>query len=447
MLMFVALEMTLFFNRSIKTAKDMKQLYLAIWALLVLACGKNEKALHITLTNPSDTVRVDESFVIRREQLNIDESSELVPVLMDESNNFIPCQYDDVDGDGRWDELAFVCDLPSMVRLNLKIDWVNPKKYPVFPYRTNIRYGKMITPGNIKELKTDVHGSEGLPRGEGYPYQMDGPAWENDKVGFRHYFDGRNNRDVFGKLLPAMVLDTVGITVDGMPGDTYNVMRNWGRDILMVGRSLGVGGIAMQLPDTLIRLGVLPEQTVDNVDSTRYTLITKGTVRSMFKLNYYGWKVGECKIDLQEIITIWAGKYGYESLVTTNALPQNARLVTGLVTLENEKPQVSRLHSDKYLSMNTHDLQANKKEWYLGLGLVLPVSNVDTLFEASSLNSNIRNTWCAGLKPDLNGEYRYRVYAAWEMSDKRFINRDFYLGMINDYIERLCNPVLMEITP
>lgn len=142
MLMFVALEMTLFFNRSIKTAKDMKQLYLAIWALLVLACGKNEKALHITLTNPSDTVRVDESFVIRREQLNIDESSELVPVLMDESNNFIPCQYDDVDGDGRWDELAFVCDLPSMVRLNLKIDWVNPKKYPVFPYRTNIRYGK-----------------------------------------------------------------------------------------------------------------------------------------------------------------------------------------------------------------------------------------------------------------------------------------------------------------
>ena len=68
MLMFVALEMTLFFNHSIKTAKDMKQLYLAIWALLVFACGKNEKALHITLTNPSDTVRVDESLVIRREQ-------------------------------------------------------------------------------------------------------------------------------------------------------------------------------------------------------------------------------------------------------------------------------------------------------------------------------------------------------------------------------------------
>ena len=423
----------------------MKQLCLVVWSLLAFACGKGPSPLHIVLRNPSEVVRNDEAFVLDRKQLHVNEDCLQVPVLTDDSGEFVPCQYDDLNGDGCWDVLAFVCDLSPSAQIHLRVNWVCPEKYPTFLHRTNVRYGKMITPGKIRELKTDLHGRENLPRGEGYPYQLDGPAWENDKVAFRHYFDGRNNRDVFGKLLPAMVLDTVGITSAGVPGDTYNVMRDWGRDILIVGRSLGLGGVAMQLPDTLIRLGVLPEQVVDNVDSTRYTLITKGPVRSMFKLNYYGWQIGDSKVDLQEEITIWAGKYGYESLITTSALPQDARLVTGLVTIENEQPQVRKLHSEKYLSMNTHDRQACNKQWYLGLGLVLPVVNVDTLFEASQQKANIQSTWCVGLKPDANGEYRYNAYAGWEMSDLRFRDRSFYLNMIDNDVSRMCVPVEIEI--
>lgn len=425
--------------------REVKQLCLMLLSILIFSCGKERKPLQITLFNPSDTIRSDEAFVLDRKQLNADDDRISVPVLTDESGKFVPCQYDDLDGDGCWDVLAFVYDLSPSAQLRLKVNWTYPEKCPVFPYRTNVRYGKMVAAGDIQALKTDVHYREDLARGEGYPYQLDGPAWENDKVGFRHYFDGRNNRDVFGKLLPAMVLDTVGITSTGVPGDTYNVMRDWGRDILIVGRSLGLGGIAMQLPDTLIRLGILPEQTVDNVDSTRYTLITKGPVRSMFKLSYYGWQVGEAKVDLEEVITIWAGKYGYESSITTSKLPPKARLVTGLVDIENEQPQVRKEHAGKYLSMNTHDRQANRKEWYLGLGLVIPATNVDTLFEASQLNSNIRSTWCVGLKPDLNGKYSYNAYAAWEMNDLRFRDRNFYLNMIDHYVSRMCTPAKVEI--
>lgn len=430
-----------------KMMKYMKQLHLVFLTVLVLSCGKSPRTLHLTLTNPSDTVRIDEAFVLSREQLCIDNHCQLVPVIKDELGKFIPCQYDDLDDDGSWDAFAFVCDLLPLSQVRLQIDWVSSEKYPSFLSRTNVRYGKMISPRSIVELKTDWHDGRNLPRGEGYPYQLDGPAWENDKVGFRHYFDGRNNRDVFGKLLPAMVLDTVGITLEGVPGDTYNVMRNWGRDILIVGRSLGLGGIALQLPDTLLRLGVLSEQTVDNVDSTRYTLIAEGPVRSMLKLNYHGWKVGESKVDLQEIITIWAGKYGYESQITTSRLPENAFLVTGLVNIENEQTEVTQKYCNKYLSMSTHDLQANRKTWYLGLSLILPAANVDSLFEAPRENSNIMNTWCVRMKPDAAGEYRYNAYAAWEMSDQRFCSRDFYLKMIDGYAEAMCRPVKMEIAP
>lgn len=37
-----------------------------------------------------------------------------------------------------------------------------------------------------------------------YPFQMDGPARENDKGGFRLYFDGRNAKDMFAKRQPKL---------------------------------------------------------------------------------------------------------------------------------------------------------------------------------------------------------------------------------------------------
>ncbi len=42
-------------------------------------------------------------------------------------------------------------------------------------------------------------------------YQMEGPAWENDLVGFRNYLDQRNGMDIFGKIESRMVLDSVGV--------------------------------------------------------------------------------------------------------------------------------------------------------------------------------------------------------------------------------------------
>ena len=63
-------------------------------------------------------------------------------------------------------------------------------------------------------------------------------------MGFRHYFDGRNCRDVFGKRIPDLVLDTVGIRPDGTPGDTYHVLRPWGRDIMSAANSFGASMFA-----------------------------------------------------------------------------------------------------------------------------------------------------------------------------------------------------------
>lgn len=414
-----------------------------IVALILSGCNTSGRISSFSLENPLLKERVDEAFVLDRAQLN--PTNEEVPLMIDPMGNPVSCQLDDLDGDGEWDQLAFVYSFKPSEKVRLQVRWVQKENYPVFTTRTNIRFGKMTSPGVIEELKTDSHGKYNLPRGPHmYPYQMDGPAWENDKMGFRHYFDGRNSRDVFGKRVPDMVLDTVGILPDRTPGDTYHVLAKWGRDIMSAGNSFGLGGLAILTPDSLVRMGVPAHLTEDVINSTRYTLITEGPIRSVFRLNYYGWDVNGQKIDIEEEVTIWAGKYGYENKVTTTALAEGSCLVTGIVANFNDMPFREEVYDHRLLSMLTHDKQTYNKEYYFGMGLILPLENVIETFHTPNADDDIIKTWCVKMKPTTGNTYKFHVYAAWELGDPVFQNRDAFVALIDKYAEEINHPVIMQ---
>ena len=44
--------------------------------------------------------------------------------------------------------------------------------------------------------------------------------------------------------------ENVGINADGAVEDNYHVMADWGRDILAVGNSVGLGGYALIAGDS-----------------------------------------------------------------------------------------------------------------------------------------------------------------------------------------------------
>ncbi|MDR0844210.1 MAG: DUF4861 domain-containing protein, partial [Tannerella sp.] len=354
-------------------------------------------------------------------------------------------QQDDLDGDGRWDELAFVYTLKPNQKASLKVKWIAKENAPVYPRRTNVRYGKMTAPGKIVELYSDAHGKYNLPRGEGYPYQMDGVTWENDRMGFRHYFDGRNCRDVFGKRVGDMVLDTVGIKPDGYPGDTYHVLADWGRDIMSAANSFGLGGLAILSQDSLIRMGVVIEKRTDNVDSTSYELVVEGPVRSIFRLQFRGWEVRNAKINVYETVTIWAGKYGYENRIETDGLPPQSTLVTGIVRNFNDNALVEKKIDNGCTIMMTHDKQTYNKEWYMGMALLIPEVNVIETFDTPDKGEGIIATWCIKLKPDGNNRIHYNTYAAWELQDRRFTQSRFFFDLIEREAAKFNHPVKMTI--
>jgi hypothetical protein len=412
---------------------------------MAACCACHPSATLIRLENPLVLERPDEAFVLTYDQLP-NPGDGTLPLVCDEDGNPVASQTDDLDGDGRWDELAFVYTLSPRQKTDLRITWVDRADYPVFKERTSVRYGKMTSPGKIEALTSDVHDKYNLPRGKGYPYQMDGVAWENDKMGFRHYYDGRNCRDVFGKRVPDMVLDTVGIGTDGCPGDTYHVLGDWGRDIMSAGGSFGLGALAMQSQGSLIRSGILQEDRTDIIDSTCYELITEGPVRSVFRMRFRGWEVRDHKVDVTETTTIWAGKYGYENVIETGALPAGDTLVTGIVHSFNDNALVEKKIGDRIVMM-THDRQSYDKEWYMGMALIVPQENGFETFDTpdTGAGADIIKTWCVKLKPGTDGKIRFNVYAAWELQDPRFTQADFFFRLMEEEAERQADPVKITI--
>ncbi|MDR2139312.1 MAG: DUF4861 domain-containing protein [Tannerella sp.] len=414
---------------------------------MAACCACHPTATLVRLENPLALERPDEAFVITHGQLQ-DPGNGAVPLVCDEGGVPVPSQLDDLDGDGRWDELAFVYTLSPHQKVDLRIAWIDRAGYPVFKERTSVRYGKMTSPAKIEPLTSDVHGKYNLPRGKGYPYQMDGVAWENDKMGFRHYYDGRNSRDVFGKRVPDMVLDTVGIGADGCPGDTYHVLSDWGRDIMSAGGSFGLGALAMLSQGKLIRSGILQEDRTDIIDSTYYDLLAEGPVRSVFRMRFRGWEVRDHQVDVTETTTIRAGKYGYENVIEVGALPAGDTLVTGIVRSFNDRAPVEKKIGDRIVMM-THDRQSYDKEWYMGMALIIPQENCIETFDTpdAGTGADIIRTWCVKLKPGADGKIRFGVYAAWELQDTRFTQADFFFRLIEEEAERLADPVKMTLLP
>ena len=186
-------------------------------AVLSIACKKNE--LVIVLTNDTSVERVDEAVTISRADLEKQIgkiSMGFVPMLFADGGEVIPSQVDDLNGDGEWDELFMLVNLPADAAANFKVSLVKAGKLPEFTQRSNAWLASPQEDGSYSEVK-NIERPKITRENHGQTkkyFQFEGPGWENDRVGFRNYFDERNGMDIFGKTTPEMVLQNVGVNED-----------------------------------------------------------------------------------------------------------------------------------------------------------------------------------------------------------------------------------------
>lgn len=402
---------------------------------LVVSCSSRSEIL-LQVSNPLDQSREDATILLSRGEISnwMEIPGGTVPLLMDENRDPLPSQTDDVNGDGQWDELFALIDLPAKGQKKVVLQFIPPGDYPEFESRTNLRLGDASKPG-YPELETASR-LEGVSY-QNYSgrteaaYQMEGPAWENDRVGFRNYMDQRNGMDIFGKLTQEMVLDSVG--VKGKP--SYHESAEWGMDVLKVGTSLGAGAIGYQYNDTIYRVG-------DN-GSGSYQVVFEGTQRSRFNLSFANWKVEDSALDVIHQIEIAGGRRYYQGTVTYSGSELALDLVTGIVNMKSEELHVMELGAH-HTALVTHDLQSEDTT-LLAMAIMIPRDYLLEYGETEESGDGIIQTYYAILDAGAGEPVPYRFYALWEKEDPRWASFDNVTGYLKNEAARWTQSVIIEV--
>lgn len=382
-----------------------------------------QKASSFTARNATKWSRTDELLVLPRsfiENKVKPEANEFV--MVKKGGTPLLVQYDDLNNDGVWDEAAFLYTFKpnETVRFSLEVS-DKPAKVKAL-VRAHVRHRHRLADNSFgKTVLLDTMPRNNQPTDftkQKLPnYLTEGPAWENDKVGFRKYFDVRNANDIWGKSTDAMVLDRVGVN----PDSSYHQRSWWGMDILKVGKSLGAGAIALKFPlkdgnkDTLLRMG-------SNAGQVVYRVMADGPVRAMFSITYK-----DCilpgysdAVTVTEKISIWGGQYFFQNEVAILNAPEGTKLLTGIPDFYT--CAMDSIKTAGAVALYTLGRQSENNDT-LAMAVMVPVKNFDRITRSAQEHSDISNAFLISQHARINQTCTYRFFAFWQGSNKVFENK------------------------
>ena len=295
----------------------MKKHLLTISAVLaaVVAAQAADKTLTVTVTNPSKTERRAVPVVIE-----VDDDVRSALVTLDGKE--IPCQLDDLDDDGEFDELAFVTDMAKKEKQTFTVtlsEQGEPRKYE------NRTYGYLgIRDRSEKNQKHQRITSVTFPK-DTNPYNYifpHGAVMENDMVGVRVYADHRQSLDYYGHRNYKMdIAETAFYTTQEQRDKGY------GEDVLYTGSTYGCGALH----------GWDGKKSVmfENVRNRTQTVVCEGPVRTILDITNRAWQPYEgCKpVDIRTRYILYYGHRDVEVQVDFSRDVADIPLSTGIVDI------------------------------------------------------------------------------------------------------------------
>jgi len=324
-------------------------------AAFTLAGTPRVKVLKLAVTNATSQPRPAEDIVIRIADLATVAPDLRGPVIVTTSDaatlaedsgvlqtSELPSQMDDLDGDGKSDELAFQIDLkPKQTRI------------------VTVAYGDQAAIARLRgayPARTEAKFSK----------RYEGPGWESETTAWRIYFDKRNAIDLYGKRRPGLNLDLFST-----PDYVYHSESPYGRDIFNIGPAVGIGAVAALVDGKIAR--------VSEVADRDWCIVSTGPVRAIVELDYRGWQIDGHKIDLVSRFTQWAGEHGFEHRITVSnatgvkfvtALPKKAG--TDLVVPPNAAVRILATWGHQVVAPGAKAMNVDLPDQSLGLALFVP---------------------------------------------------------------------------
>jgi hypothetical protein len=377
----------------------------------------------IIIKNPLSTARNNEIISIDCAKLKRTDKQLVAQVIT--KSMVLKSQMWDGNKDGIWDELLVEVNLlPNQID-TLQIKWIANDKSEKSYKSTNIRFSYKSTTNQPTAEIERLARARGFEQNISNPiYQMEGPGIENDKVAFRHFFDKRNGKDLYGKLTSEMILEKVGL--DG----SWHELRNWGMDILHTGGSIGAGGIAIKEKNIIYPLA--------DADSTFFKQIEEGPLKAAYQMQFKNWDCGQTKVDGLETVSIFKGDFFYTDKVKIK-LYDNQKFVCGMPNFASDTICYTK-HNSKFSTIYTFDKQADGTSGFLGLAVMFPTPLYAGHGKVNDKNQFIQSNYVELNRSEDNIQ-TLRFFACWEKTDSRFSTKKGFENYLQDVADKLANPI------
>ena len=401
-----------------------KKLLTSMLVLCASASASAQKTFDVTVTNDYPKAKSNAPVVLRLDKYGFDVKSALVKT----DGREIPCQLDDIDQDGRFDELCFITDVAGNVSKKFTVtlyDEGEPRNYQPQVYVEMLLSNKKVKQSN----KQDLYISQLTVDNGTNPYwtlHHHGAAFENDMVAYRIYFDHRQTVDIYGKYERRLELKETQF----YPDEQQKAAR-YGDDVLWVGSTLGLG--TLRGWD-----GGKPTMLTD-VDKRSQRIISRGPIRTIVEVKDKGWtpQPGDKPIDMTALYTLYAGRRECSVDVKFSKPAAGYLLSTGFINVKN-----STEYSDKKglrgcwgtdWPVSAKDSVGHKRET-VGLGICVPEEYIVSEEPAN------KDNYAYVIKTDTD-ELHYKITFCSDNETLGYHSDEEWYSFLKEWKEDLAHPL------
>ena len=288
------LVLTLFPKHIFFTFETMKKIIYILCCLLGTTVStmraQNTLMLTVEAENTWTQAQTDAPIVLRLSETGA--TFQVRSAIVKDGETEIPSQLDDLDGDMRADELAFVVTLPAQTKKSYTVTLSDEKSNHTYPARV---YAEMM----IRDTKKGKHSpiqSVTVPGTTNFYNTVlhHGPAFESELVAYRIYFNQKQTVDPYGKFNKGLEIKESQF----YPTDEQ-LARGFGDDVLLVGNSCGIG-----------TLKGWDGQKATHIEPSAFRterILAYGPVRTIVDVEVKGWQYQDSELNMTNRYILYAG--------------------------------------------------------------------------------------------------------------------------------------------
>ncbi len=363
----------------------------------------------------------------------INNAKELLRPLLGESKRPIALQADDLDHDGKVDELTFLIDLKAgeqrRVQLKMAEETERDRKfekgvYALLAHRAKDADGnETLTPDTaISSTEDDMYNQVALH----------GMVMESGPVAYRVYFNNKSTIDVYCKTESRLEIENTHWHTTLEDQEALGM----GGDVLLVGNSVGVGSFRDWN-------GNYAQHTTHFGRRTQ-RLVATGNLRNIMELEVNDWLLANGKtIDARIRFTQYA--YHHDVCVDVFLTPNTRRLTfcTGVQKFPGNVPYFAPIGTPLIAIWGTDYPEKDKEKYSMKrtVGLAVAVDRANVTGEIEDYDNHLLM-----MTPDANNHIRYWFTAQSPLEDDGSKTSKEFFKYLMKWYDGITKPLQVTLT-